>query len=223
MAGASIQQRFRQKLTDPRYKESLRYALYDTLPFVSAVTSRLKFFATPAGQGGKTKEDTNMELAGMLPEGQKFSADCIELRIRPGSAAGAAYVRQNPVLFTAGAPAAPNFFNDIWALGTRGILRVNIGSGKTYLEDGPLEVFPAISGFVHFPEEAFALAVAASDQFTADYGRSVGRPYQLSPEVPIEGKNNFNVELAWEAGAFALPSGFTAQIQLRLLGVLFRN
>jgi hypothetical protein len=220
---ASIQARFRQKLTDPRYKESLRYALYDTLPFVSAVTSRLKFFATPSGQGGKTKEDTNLELAGMLPEGQKFSADCIELRIRPGSAVGAAYTRANPVQFVAGAPVVVNFFNDLWALGTRGVLRFNIGSGKTYLEDGPLDVFPALSGYVHFPEESFTLAAAASNQYTADYGRVVGRPYQLTPEIPIEGKNNFNVELAWDAGAFALPSTFTAQIQLRLLGVLFRN
>jgi len=219
----SIAQRYAQKLTDPRYKESLRYALYDTLPFQSNVTSKLKFFATPAGQGGKTKEDTNLELSGQLPKGQKFSCDCIEVRMRPGSAAGVAYVRQAPVLFAAGAPVVPTFFNDLWALGTRGVLRFNIGSGKTYLEDGPLEIFPQLSGFVHFPEEMFTLAAAASNEYSADYGRTVGRPYMLTPEIPIEENNNFNVELGWDAGAFALPSGFTAQIQVRLLGVLFRN
>lgn len=219
----TVAQRYRQQLTDPRFKESLRYALYDTLPFVSNTTQQLKFFMTPAGQGGKTKEDTNMELAGQLSKGQKFSVDCIELRLRPGSAVGAAYTRANPVQFVAGAPVAPNFFNDVWALGTRGVLRFNIGSGKQYLEDGPLEVFPQLSGMVHFPEEAFATAAAASNEYSADYGRVVGRPYQVQPEIPIEDTTSFNIVLAWDAGAFALPSTFTAQIQVRLLGILFRT
>jgi len=222
MPSPNVQRRFQQKLTDPNYKESLRYALYDTLPFVSNNTTKLKFFATPAGQGGKTKEDTNLELSGQLSKGQKFSADCIEIRIRPGSAAGAAYVRQQPSLLVV-ALAVPNFMNDMWALGTRGVLRFNIGSGKTYLEDGPLEIFPPVSGLLSFPATAFGTAAAATNEFTSDYARYVGRPYFLAPEVPIEENSNFNVELGWDAGAFALPSGFTAQIQVRLLGILFRN
>jgi hypothetical protein len=216
----TLGQRYTQQLTDPRFKESLRYALYDSLPFVSNSTMSLKFFATPAGQGGKTKEDTNMELAGQLSTGQKFSVDGIELHIRPGSAVGASYTRQDPMRQNLAA-ANPFFTNDIWALATRGILRFNIGSGKSYLEDGPLMVFPSMSGLFVAPAVAGAPAAAAT--MSGDYARTVGRPYEIQPEIPLEAVTNFNVTLAWDAGVLVLPSGFTAQIQVRLLGILFRN
>ena len=215
----NVQQSYRRKLTDPRFKEAIRQPLYDTLDFDSGVTTQLRFFSTPAGQGGKTKQETNMKLAGQLSKGQKFAAQGVELHVLPGSNA-AAYVRQNPLIQVA-AVAAPNFANDVWALLSAGSLEINIGS-KNYLQAAPLLLFPPSQGLLPAPAVEQNLAAAAAQTLTADYARGAGRPFVIDPELPIEENNNFEVILEWPA-AFALPSGFDARIKCVLVGVLFRN
>lgn len=208
-----------KRLTDPRFKEAIRQSLYDTLTFDSGVTTSLRFFSTPQG-GTKTKTDTNLDLAGQIPQGHKFIADGIEVHVLPGSSA-ASYVRES-IVKTAAALAAPNFANDVWALGESGYLTVKIGP-KEYLTEGPLYRFPPQSGL----DLRAAAAVENTNttvvnQVTADYARFGGRPYILMPELPIEANTNFEVTLNWPA-AFALPSGFDARIKVVLLGTLFRN
>jgi hypothetical protein len=216
---SNVQQSFRRKLTDPRFKEAIRQPLYDTLDFDSGVTTELRFFSVPQGQSGKTRQETNLDLAGQLSKGQKFAAQGVELHLLPGSSA-AAYVRQEPVRQNA-AVAAPQFANDIWALAQAGHLEINIGS-KNYLTAGPLLLFPPSQGILIAPAVEQNLAAAAAQSLTSDYARMAGRPFAIDPELPIEENNNFSVVIKWPA-AFALPSGFDARIKCVLLGVLFRN
>lgn len=207
-----------KRLTDPNFKEAIRQSLYDTLTFDSNVTTSLRFFSTPKG-GTKTAADTNMTLAGQLPKRHKFVADGIEIHVAPGSSA-AGYVRQDPVRQNA-AVAAPQFANDVWALGEAGWLEVVIGT-KTYLIEGPLYRFPPQNGVDVRPAIEQNLAVAAAQTISADYARFGGRPYVLAPELPIDENTNFEVTVNWPA-AFALPSGFDSKLKLVLLGTLFRN
>jgi hypothetical protein len=216
---ANLQRQYRARLTDPRFKEGIRQSLYDTLVFDSGVTQRLQFFAVQAGQSGKTKADTNMELAGTLPAGHKFVAEALEIHVYPGSNAGA-YVRQDPVRQNA-AVAVPQFANDVHALGEAGWVEVQIGT-KTYLIEAPLNRFPPSAGLIVTPAVEQNLAVAAAQTVSVDYARFGGRPYLLIPNLPIEGQTAFSVSINWPA-PFALPSGFDAKIKVVLPGVYFRN
>src|SRR6266702_6163308 len=184
-----IRAKYGQKLTAPGYKEAIRQPLYDTLTFLSNNTVQLRFFTQGLGGGTKTDADTNLALNGQLSKGQKFVCDGVELIIKPGSAGGAVYTRQdvfrqNPAL------AAPQFANDLWALAQSGSLKIVIGgTGKPYLQDAPLLVFPAQSGLILAATADQSLAAAANQTITSDYARVAGRPYVIYPELPIEENN----------------------------------
>ena len=213
-----LRQRFGQRLTHPDGKEGIAEPLYDFQTYDSGSTLSIKFFQTPIS-GTKTKADTNMELAGQLPAGHKFSTDVLEIHVLPGSNA-TSYVRQDPVK-TATALTAPNFANDVWALLSTGWLEFKVGS-KVYLT-APLIVFPPATGLGITP----ALAVENTNTTvlnlaTVDYARLVGKPFEFRPRVPIDAVTAFDVTLNWPA-AVTLPSGFDARIGVVLKGVRFRN
>lgn len=210
---------YNKRLTDPRFKEAIRQSLYDTQTFDSNVSSKLTFFTTPVS-GAKTLADTNMRLAGQLPKGHKFVADGVEIHIAPGSSASA-YARQ-AIVATGTALAAPNFANDVWALGEAGFLEIMVNN-KPYLNEGPLYRFPPQAGLVVMPAAAVENTnTTVVNQITSDYARFGGRPYVLAPELPIEENTAFEVTLNWPA-AFALPSAFDAKVKVVLLGTYFRN
>ncbi len=218
MRNTNLQQKYRKRLTDPRYKEGIREPLYDYLTYDSGVTTSLKFFQTQVG-GSKTKSDTNVPLNGQLPAGQKYVAEVLAIEVLPGSSA-ASYARQDPVK-TATALAAPNFANDVWALLHKGFLEVTVGT-KPYLT-APLLDFPSITGLGITPAAAVEnTGTTVQNQITVDYGRLIGRPYVLDPEIPIEGLTNFDVTLTWDS-AVTLPSGFDARIGVKFYGIRFRN
>lgn len=70
-----------QKLQDGSYSktaaEKLDYSLYDTLVLATA-TLLHRMFLTPLGQAGKLLSDTNMVLAGLLPQGQNLLVRAIK-------------------------------------------------------------------------------------------------------------------------------------------------
>ncbi len=214
---ANLKEDYQRMLTLPGAFDAIRQSLYDTLIFDSGVSNRLEFFQQTQGAAGKAV--TNMQFAGQLPKGQKFVADAIEIEVYPGSVA-AGYTRQNPVL-QAAAVAAPNFANDVWALGEAGWVEVVVGTGKPYLIEAPLFRFPPSCGLVVGAAVEQNLAAAAAQTISADYARFAGRPYHLDPKLPLDENTPFNVSLNWPA-AFALPSGFDAKVRVRLTGILFR-
>lgn len=215
---ANLRNLYKRRLTQPGLKEGIREPLYDFLTYDSAATTALVFFQTPVS-GTKTKADTNMTLNGMLPFGQKYIAETLEIHVLPGSSASS-YVRQDAVK-TATALAAPNFANDIWALLSVGYLEITVGT-KPYLT-APLLSFPATTGLGVTPAVAVENTNSAVlNQVTVDYARLVGRPFVFNPVLPIDPQTNFDVTLRWPA-AVTLPSGFDARIGVVFNGLKFRN
>lgn len=67
------------------YFEEVPYSLYDTLTITGARSARYCLFNTPVGQYGKTRAETNMQLAGCLPAPSYFSCNRFRMEILTGS------------------------------------------------------------------------------------------------------------------------------------------
>jgi len=196
-------------------KEYVRQSFYDIQTYASAGQQQLLFFQVPKGQGSKTIADTNMEAAGSMPSPKQFIVESIEIRFFPGVL---------PVTLAA-ALAESNFSNDVYTVAKSGSLKFFIGS-KTYLEEAPIDRFPAKTrletDFSVSLQRSQAAAADAEDQVSMDYAAMAGRPYRLDPKVVLEPTQNFSVELNWPA-AVALPSGVDGRIGVFLDGILVRN
>lgn len=189
--------------------EVIGSSLYDFTTYASAGQTELNFFQTPFGQGGKTMADTNMEGAGVLPAPKKFLAQAIEINFWPGVSPG-----------SLGTADAPDLLNDVWTLAKSGYLEFYIGS-KNYVQEGPLNVFPALNGLVVSAALSDATTPAASLQTMAQYANMGGRPYSLASPIVLESMQNFRVSLKWPS-VVPLPSGQNARIGVRLRGYLYR-
>ena len=195
--------------------EGIRQTLYDYQTYAAAGQTSLSFFQVPLGQGGKTIADSNIEVAGSLPQPKHFLVESIEVRFWPGV---------NPVTLVT-TLAASNFANDVYTLSKSGSLNFFIGS-KTYLEEAPIGRFPPKTKI----ESDFAVALefkqaAAADeeqQVTLDQSYMCGRPYFINPATLLIPTQNFKVSLNWPAEV-ALPSGQDARIGVVLDGVLYRQ
>jgi len=192
--------------------EAIRQSLYDFQAYATAGTTQLQFFQVPKGQSGKTVADTNMTIAGMLPQPQYFLVETIEIYFYPGV---------EPGVEAAAAPTEPEFSNDMYALAKSGSLNYFIGS-KTYLEEAPIGRFPPKTKQEGYAALHFAQAVAADQQMHIDYSAWCGRPYYINPQTMIPPNQNFNVSLNWPA-AVATPSGTNGRIGIVLDGILYRQ
>lgn len=195
--------------------EVVRQSLYDFQTYPAAGAVQFLFFQVPAGQSGKTRGDTNMELAGSLPRPKELLVESIEVYFFPGV---------DPGTFNA-AIAETEFTNDVYAVAKAScFLDFFIGS-KSYLIEAPLIRFPSKTRL--YVESAHAIhftqAVAADEdkRVSTDYATFAGRPYHVDPEIRLIHTQNFSVSLNFTA-AVALPSGVNARIGLVLDGVLYR-
>lgn len=199
--------------------EGIRQSLYDFQTYAAAGQTSLTFFQVPVGQGGKTSADTNLEVAGSLPQPKHQLVESIEVYLFPGV---------DPVNLTTGVAAslvASNFANDVYAVAESGSVDFFIGS-KTYNEEAPIGRYPPKTKL----ETEFAVsidvkqAVAADleNEVSMDYGVMCGRPYFINPAVLLIPNQNFKVTLKWPTPV-ALPSGQDARIGVVLDGVLYRQ
>jgi hypothetical protein len=192
--------------------------LYDANSYGSAGTLQLNFFALPQGQGTtsapgasgtKTLADTNMTAAGQLTMGNDFYMTGQEILFFPGESPS-----------TAGTTSG-NFLNDTYALSKSGVLTLQIGSNRQYIQDGPIGQFPPLTRL------AVASAVAGTGAATttiieSTYAVMAGNPYTITP-VYITATLGFQEILTWPA-LVALPSGnTTSRLFSRLDGYLIRN
>lgn len=189
--------------------EAVRQSLYDFQTYASAGQTQLIFFQVPQGQGGKTKDDTNMELAGSLPRPKEFLIESIEVYFFPGVDIG-----------QFGAQAESEWSNDESAFGESGFLDLFIGS-KSYLTEAPVGRFPPKTRLYGEAAYADTSTAGAAQQIRYDYSAWAGRPYRMNPEIRLIHTQNFNVTLQWNA-AVALPSGQNARIGVVLDGILYR-
>lgn len=188
--------------------EVVRQTQYDFQTYANAGQTSLQFFQVPKGQGGKTIADTNLEVAGSLPQPKWFLVESVEIHFFPGVDIG----------ISGAALAESEFSNDVYAVAKGGSLNFFIGS-KTYVEEAPLIRFPPKTRL--YAESAYATTVAAS-QLSYDYAAACGRPYFVDPEVLLIPNQNFSVTLSWPS-VVALPSGVDGRIGIVLDGILYRQ
>ena len=191
--------------------EVVRQSLYDFQTYTGATGhTQLTFFQVPQGQGGKTKYDTNMEVAGSLPNPKNFFVTSIEILFYPGSVIDT---------FTVGAAALPQQADDVYTFSKSGWLDLFIGS-KSYLTEAPLGVFPSKNRLAI--ESALASNSATVGELKSEYAAMAGQPFILEPGILLVPTQNFNVTLNWPT-AVPMPSTADARVGVRLNGYLYRN
>lgn len=190
--------------------EAIRSSLYDFQAYAAGGQTSLTFFQVPVGQAGKTRADTNMELAGSLPSPKRFVVETLELYFQPG-------VPIDTVASTATNTA--KYADDMLAFANGGFLDFFIGS-KSYLTEAPLGRFPASCGLR--VDQSLAGTFAAPNMVKSQYAQMTGLIYRVEPNITLEATQNFNVSLNWPT-AVAMPSGIAARVGVVTRGVLFRN
>ncbi|MGH6795931.1 MAG: hypothetical protein ACREDH_12240 [Methylocella sp.] len=210
--------------------EVIKQSLYDTVIYPTAGLAQMLFFQNPIGQGlsaspgnaglPKALSDTDLQLPGQLPAPQAFWVDSIEVDFQPGSSAAAnTFALQIPGAFAAVAIATLQAgAHDVNAFYSTGALQFTIGT-KPYLQEAALLRFPPKARF------EYDVAVASNSATTAEVVKEKlkagGRPYNLTPGLPIMTSMNFNVSLLWPV-IVPTPSGFNGAVRVILDGWLFR-
>ena len=194
----------------PGQIEAIREPLYDYQAYAAAGQTSLTFFAVPQGQSSKTLADTNMEVAGSLPNPKRFLVLGISVQFFPGtvlpSAAGAA-------------AGIDSFVNDVWEVfSSTAYVELFIGS-KSYVQ-APLNAFPATTRLAGFAGMSDASTAGANLFARTSYAASTGSPYNMQPPVMLEPTQNFKVSINWPTVVAITNAG---RIGVHLHGVLYRN
>ena len=187
--------------------EAIKQSLYDYQTYALAGTTQQIFFAVPAGQGGKTKEDTNMTLAGQLPTNNLMLVESIEISFT-----------SNTLPSIAGVDGVISSINDAYIFRRRGWLLFTIGQ-KDYLTEGALMRFPEKAYFETSAAVSQAGEVADAAQ-RVGYATARGRPYLLNPPLLLIENQNFQVALNWPT---AQPITADARVGVILDGQFYRR
>lgn len=193
--------------------------LYDSANYATAGQNQIVFFTAPSGQGTttapgatgtKTLADTNMTAAGQLTKGNEFYMIGQELMLFPGESP-----EQN-----LGAGATVNgFVNDTYIIGKSGVLTLQIGSNRNYIQDGPLMIFPPAARLAVASGIGGSSTAGTQSVLSVNYAQWTGEPYAITP-VYIEATQGFQETLQWPA---LVTVQATARLFSRLRGYLIRN
>lgn len=197
----------------PGQEEVIKQSLYDFQAWGGSGVgvTQYNFFQVPVGQSSKTKADTNMTNAGMLPNPQKFLIQSIEVYFRPAVEINTAFAAATDI---------DGWSDDMNAFyyGTA-YLELTIGT-KPYLTEAPLIRMP--------PKTRLKGNFAVSGTFTAtagfvlDLSQAEGRPYFLQPPLMIPATQNFVVSINFPT-ALTLPSATNARLGVVMDGLLYRS
>lgn len=192
--------------------EAIRQSLYDFQTYAQAGQTQLIFFQVPAGQSSKTIADTNLELAGQLPNPKMHLVQSIEVLFYPS-----VLPSRGPI-----ADEASIFLNDVYNLSKSGWLELFIGS-KSYLREAPIGRFPPKTKLDGFAAVTTNTTIAAAMQSRDTYAVFSGRPYMVDPWILLKPTQNFQVTLNWPTAVALNAADTAARIGIALDGVLYRN
>lgn len=194
------------------------WPLFDSASYPAAGLTQISFFTAPIGQGAtsapgatgvKTLADTNMYSAGQLTKGNEFYMTGQEFLFFPGDAPEQAL-----------APAGINFFlNDTYNVGKSGVVTLQVGSNRQYIQDGPLQNFPPSTRLFVGSAIGGTVTAGAATLASAIYAAWVGEPYDITP-IYIEATQGFQEYVTWPA---VVTVSVTARLYSRLRGYLIRN
>jgi hypothetical protein len=220
------------RVTRPGQNEVLRQSFYDFAIYPFAGVLNGAFFQQPKGAGqasyagavagqGKTLQDTNMDLQGMIPSGKVFKIESIEVPFFPGSintanlwlpAAINAFAAAAATTVQAAMQDVSNFYQN--GAGSLFIL------SKSYLDEAPLLRFPPKTHLDYRFAAASNSATVGETAMGAAF--AVGRPYKLDPEITLTSVQNFAFNISFGALVPA-PSGFNARYGVIFDGILERS
>lgn len=196
--------------------------LFDFNSYPSAGTTQLSFFSTPQGQGTttapgatgtKTLADTNMDNAGQLGKGNQFYATGLEFLLFPSNIPGNGGLEITNV---------GDFVNTVYNIGKSGVVVLEVGSGKRYIEQSPLQLFPPSTRLA----VAAALAAAgntavATNVGEINYATWSGEVYTIVPLL-IDANQTFKLTTTWPA-AVAADGPAAHRLGARLRGYKIQN
>lgn len=205
----SLNQLQQYRNINPNQQEAITQTLYDTVTYQAAGQTQLSFFQVPLGSSGKTNSQTNMSVAGMLPNPIHFLVTSLQLLFFPSALPG-----------TLGAQAVPNFVNDVYKFGKGGNGNLVFTlSQKPYLTEAPLCKFPPLNGMKGIAAVSDSTTAGAAQQTMIEYATWAGEPYQLPQPLLIESMVNFSVQLNWDT---AVAISANASVQCILGGIQYR-
>jgi hypothetical protein len=187
--------------------EGVRSSLYDFQTYAQAGQTELNFFQVPVGQSSKTLADTNMSIAGSLPNPQYFLITNIQVFFYPAGD-----------IAQFGAQAAAEGLNDVWDVSKSGYAELFIGS-KNYVQEGPIGRFPPRNGLIVSAALADQTTAGATMQSRIAYGNMGGAVYEMKPPILLTPNQNFRFSLKWPT-AVALSAA--ARIGCVMEGFLYR-
>ncbi len=185
--------------------------IYDMQTYASAGFTSQRFFSVPAGQAGKTFDDTNLETSAVLPVPINMAVTSIEVVFFPGNVIGSGDILPGAI---------GDNWNDIQAVHEAGHVSIVIGS-KEYLLDAPLGKFPQAFRIAGGAALADHTTAAASAIQQIDYAVFAGPIYQIVP-LRLISQQNFRCDLVFDNGVVALPSGNDGRIGVRWNGFRYR-
>ena len=196
--------------------------LYDFAAYPSAGTLQISFFSTPIGQGtttapgatgAKTEADTNMDSAGQLGKGNNFYVTGIELPFYPSNIPGAGGLTITDV----GA-----FVNTMYNVGKSGYVTLKVGSGRQYLQQGPLMNFPPSTRLAVATSMAAAGNTAvATNVGEVNYAVWSGEVFTIVPLL-LDANQVFTFTANWPA-LVAAAGPAAHRLGARLRGYKIRN
>lgn len=194
------------------------WPLFDSASYAAAGQTQISFFTSPIGQGtttapgatgSKSLADTNMYSAGQLTKGNEFYMTGQEFLFFPGDAPEQAL-----------AVDVLNFFvNDTYNVGKSGVVTLQVGSNRQYIQDGPLQNFPPSTRLFVGAAIGGTVTAGAGSLLTVEYAAWVGEPYDITP-IYIEATQGFQEYVQWPA---VVTVSVTARLFSRLRGYLIRN
>lgn len=195
----------------------ITFPLYDSAVYPAAGTGQLMFFQTPAGSGGKTLADTNMQAAGQVQSPNVFVVTGVEVKFISGV----------PIEVLEAA-AVGNYISDVDAFyqGTAaGNVReggyLEFASGSAYYLREPIHAFPPSNRLNVQAASSNSTTAAAAQFYLADYAENSGLPFEVSP-LALPSNQTFQVTLNWPGGVVALPSTKPGKVFVKLNGWMYR-
>jgi hypothetical protein len=171
--------------------------------------------------GNKTIADTNMPTGGSLGKGNRQMVTGVEVLFYPGGIVTQTFGPGQGATTEAN---TGRFTQDVWTCTKGGVLVLQAGTDRKYVEDGPIAMFPpvtrlAIAAAIATTFEATVLSTATLDQI--EYAACSGEPYGVAP-LFIDETQNFSAVISYPV-AIAPPSAVAARIGVRLRGYRIRN
>lgn len=188
--------------------EGIKKSYYDFQTYAQAGQTSLNFFQVPVGQSSKTLADTNMQIAGSLPNPIRFLIQDVQVFIFPAGD-----------LAQYGAQAVAENVNDVYDFAKSGYLELNIGS-KLYIQEGPLGRFPPANGLTVAAALADATTAGATMQSRVSYANTAGRVWLMQPQILLQPTQNFRISLLWPT-AVALSAA--ARVGVVMSGIEYRQ